>query len=144
MNNIESLLRRARPPELPAGLKHRVLHAARQQAEPATTAPRMAWAALAICWAVIVLLRATTPDVPAGSQIFDREAFLARAAAMECIIATGRLPEENEDEPRSLRLHIESFYRLPKATPGAYLPNNSLQIYISKNDSSSPPSPWSH
>ncbi|MEI8311229.1 MAG: hypothetical protein WCH98_10790 [Verrucomicrobiota bacterium] len=127
---IESLLHRARPPELPSGLKHRVLHAARQQAEPATTGPRIAWAALATCWAVIVLLRATTPDVPAGTQLFDREAFLARAAAMECIIATGRLPEESEDEPRSLRLHIESIYRLPKAAPGACLPNHSLQLLI--------------
>ena len=132
MNNedIESLLRRARPPEPPAGMKHRVLHAARQHAEPATTAPRIAWAALATCWAVIVLLRATTPDVPAGTHPFDREAFLARAAAIECLIATGMFPEESDDEPHSQRLHIESIYRLPKATPGACLPNHSPQLFI--------------
>jgi hypothetical protein len=132
MNNeaIESLLRRARPPEPPAGLKHRVLHAARQQAEPATTAPRIAWAALATCWAVIVLLRATTPDVPAGTQPFDREAFLARAAAIEFLVATGMFPEASDDEPHSQRLHIETIYRLPKVKPGACLSNQSLQRFI--------------
>ena len=78
MNNdqIESLLRRARPRELPAGLKHRVLQAARQNAEPIAWAPRFAWTSLAVCWTLIVLLRTTTPDVPNGTLPFDREAFL--------------------------------------------------------------------
>jgi len=63
MNNdqIESLLRRARPQELPAGLKHRVLLAARQNAEPAAWAKRLTWASVDVCWMLIVLLRATTP-----------------------------------------------------------------------------------
>ena len=61
MNNeeIESLLRRARPPELPAGLKHRILQAARQNAKPVSWAPRFAWTSLAVCWSLIVLLRAS-------------------------------------------------------------------------------------
>jgi len=76
MNNeeIESLLRRAHPQELPAGLKHRILQAARQNAEPIAWAPRVTWASLAVCWMLIVLLRATTPDVPTGTLPFDREA----------------------------------------------------------------------
>lgn len=130
MNNIESLLRRVRPPELPAGLKHRVLQASRQNAVTAAPASRMAWAALAACCAVIVLLRTTTPDVPSGTLPFDREALLARAAAIECFLATGQLPHESEDSPVIQRLHIESIFRMPKATPGACRPNSSPKIFI--------------
>ena len=119
MNNeeIESLLRRARPQELPAGLKHRVLQAARQNAEPVTWAPRVTWASLAVCWMLIVLLRTTTPDVPTGTQPFDREAYLARAATLKCIIATGQFPQEMDDSPIHQPLQMELHFRLPKATP---------------------------
>jgi hypothetical protein len=120
MNNIESLLRQARPPELPAGLKRRVLQAARQNAQPVAWAPRVAWASLAVCWTLIVLLRTTTPEVPSGTQPFDREAFLARAATLECFVATGQLPQESEDSQQPLR--IESIFRMPKATPQASRP----------------------
>jgi hypothetical protein len=119
MNNeeIESLLRRARPRELPAGLKHRLLQAARQNAEPIAWAPRVTLASLAVCWMLIVLLRATTPDVPTGTQPFDREAYLARAATIKCIIATGQFPQEMDDSPIQQPLQIELHFRLPKATP---------------------------
>ena len=123
MNNdqIESLLRRARLRELPAGLKHRILQAARQNAEPIAWAPRVTWASLAVCWTLIVLLRTTTPDVPRGTHPFDREAFLARAAVLECIIATGQFPQEMDGSPIQPSLQIESIFRLPKAKPGAWL-----------------------
>ena len=132
MNNeeIESLLHRARPPELPAGLKRRVLQAARQNAVPAARVSGMAWGALAACWAVIILLRTTTPDVPSGNLPFDREAFLARAAAIECFVATGQLPEESQDSPVIQRLRIEAIFRLPKAAPGACLPKILPQQFI--------------
>jgi len=119
MNNeeIESLLRRARPRELPAGLKHRLLQAARQNAEPIAWAPRVTWASLAVCWMLIVLLRSTTQVVPTGTQPFDREAYLARAAALKCIIATGQFPHEMDDSPIQQPLQIELHFRLPKATP---------------------------
>ena len=119
MNNeeIESLLRRARPRELPAGLKHRILQAARQNAEPIAWAPRVAWASLAVCWSLIILLRATTPDVPTGTQPFDREAYLARAAMLKCIIATGQFPQEMDASPIHQPLQMELHFRLPKATP---------------------------
>ncbi len=124
MNNeeIESLLRRARPPELPAGLKHRILQAARQNAEPIAWAPRVTWASLAVCWMLIVLLRTTTPDVPTGTVPFDREAFLARAETLKCIIATGQLPQEMDDSPVQQPLQMELYFRLPKATPQASQP----------------------
>jgi hypothetical protein len=119
MNNeeIESLLRGACPRELPAGLKRRVLQAARQNAEPVVWAPRVTWASLAVCWMFIILLRTTTPDVPAGTQPFDREAYLARAATLKCIIATGQFPQEMDDSPIQPPLQIELHFRLPKATP---------------------------
>lgn len=124
MNNeeIESLLRRARPPELPAGLKHRVLQAARKSAEPVTWAPRVAWASLAVCWTLVVLLRTTTPEVPNGNLPFDREAYLARAATLKCIVATGQFPQEMDGSPVQEPVHIESIFRLPKATPQASRP----------------------
>jgi hypothetical protein len=119
MNNEEneSLLRRARPRELPAGLKHRVLQAARQNAEPIAWAPRVTWASLAMCWMLIVLLRTTTQVVPTGTQPFDREAYLARAAMLKCIIATGQFPQEMDDSPVQEPVQIELHFRLPKATP---------------------------
>ena len=119
MNNkeIESLLRRARLRELPAGLKHRVLQAARQNAEPIAWAPRVTWASLAVCWSLIILLQATTPDVPTGTQPFDREAFLARAAMLKCIVATGQFPQEMDASPNQQPLQMELHFRLPKATP---------------------------
>ena len=119
MNNeeIESLLRRARLRELPAGLKHRVLQAARQNAEPIAWAPRVTWASLAVCWSLIVLLRTTTPEVPTGTQPFDREAFLARAATLKFIVATGQFPQEMDDSPNQHPLQMELYFRLPKATP---------------------------
>jgi len=119
MNNeeIESLLRRARPRKLPAGLKHRVLQAARQNAEPIAWAPRFAWTSLAVCWSLIVLLRTTTPEVPTGTQPFDREAYLARAATLKCIVATGQFPQEMDTLPIQRPLQMELYFRLPKATP---------------------------
>jgi len=119
MNNeeIESLLRRARPHELPAGLKHRVLQAARQNAEPIAWAPRFTWASLAVCWSLIILLRATTPDVPTGTLPFDREAYLARAATLKCIIATGQFPQEMDTPQIQHPLRMELHFRLPKSTP---------------------------
>ena len=119
MNNeeIESLLRRARPRELPAGLKRRVLQAARQNAEPIAWAPRVTWASLAVCWMLIVLLRTTTPEVPTGTQPFDREAYLARAATLKCIIATGQFPQDMDALPIQQPLQMELYFRLPKATP---------------------------
>lgn len=124
MNNkeIECLLRRARPPELPAGLKHRILQAARKNAEPIAWAPRVTWASLAVCWMFIVLLRATTPDVPTGTLPFDREAYLARAAMLKRIITTGQFPQEMDDSPIQQPLQIELHFRLPKATPQAAQP----------------------
>jgi len=119
---IESLLRRARPPELPAGLKHRVLQAAGRSAEPITWVPRVARVSLAACWALIILLRTTTPDVPSGSLPFDREAFLARAEMLECIIATGQFPQEMGASPNQHPLQMELYFRLPKATPQASQP----------------------
>lgn len=119
MNNeeIESLLRRARPQELPAGLKHRILQAARQNAEPIAWAPRVTWTSLAVCWMLIVLLRATTPEVPNGTLPFDREAFLARAATLKCLVATGQFPQELEVTPIQQPLQMEFQFRLPKAIP---------------------------
>ncbi len=124
MNNeeIESLLRRARSRELPTGLKHRLLQAARQNAEPIAWAPRVTWASLAVCWMLIVLLRSTTQVVPTGTQPFDREAYLARAATLKCIIATGQFPQEMDDSPIQQPLQIEFHFRLPKATPQASQP----------------------
>jgi len=124
MNNeeIESLLRRARPRELPAGLKHRILQAARQNAEPIAWPPRVTWASLAVCWMLIVLLRTTTPDVPTGTLPFDREAFLARAETIKCIVATGQFPQEMDDSPIQQPLQMELYFRLPKATPQASQP----------------------
>jgi hypothetical protein len=119
MNNeeIESLLRRARPHELPAALKRRILQAARQNAEPIAWAPRFAWTSLAVCWSLIVLLRTTTPEVPTGTQPFDREAYLARAATLKCIVATGQFPQEMDTLPIQRPLQMELYFRLPKATP---------------------------
>jgi len=119
MNNeeIESLLRRAHPQELPAGLKRRVLLAARQNAEPIAWAPRVTWGSLAVCWMLIVLLRTTTPDVPTGTLPFDREAYLARAATLKFIVATGQFPQEMDASPNQQPLQMELHFRLPKATP---------------------------
>ena len=119
MNNdqIESLLRRARPQELPAGLKHRILQAARQNAEPIAWAPRFAWTSLAVCWSLIVLLRTTTPDVATGTLPFDREAYLARAETIKYIVATGQFPQEMDASPNQHPLQMELHFRLPKATP---------------------------
>jgi len=119
---IESLLRRARPPELPAGLKGRVLQAARQNAEPIAWAPRIAWAALAVCWTGIVFLRTTTPEVSNGNQAFDREEFLARAATIERLIATGQFAQELDGSRIRQPILIESIFRLPKAMPQASRP----------------------
>lgn len=119
MNNeeIESLLRRARPPELPAGLKHRILQGASQSAEPVLRVPRIAWASLAVCWMLIVLLRTTTPAVPTGTLPFDREAYLARAETIKCIVATGQFPQEMDASPIQQPLQMEMHFHLPKATP---------------------------
>jgi hypothetical protein len=119
MNNeeIEFLLRRARPPRPPAGLRHRILQAAQQNAKPASRATQLAGASLAVCWTLIALLQLTTPEVPTGNMPFDREAFLARTAALECIVATGQLPEVIEHSPIQEPTRIEFFFRLPSATP---------------------------
>jgi hypothetical protein len=124
MNNeeIESRLHPVRPPELPTGLKHRVLQAARQNAEPIARFPRVMWASLAVCWMLIVLLRTTTPQVPTGTLPFDREAYLARNATLKCIIATGQFPQEMDDSPIQQPLQMELHFRLPKATPQASQP----------------------
>lgn len=124
MNNeeIESLLRRARPPEVPAGLKRRILQAAHENAEPVAWVPRTVWASPAVCWMLIVLLRAITPDVPTGTRPFDREAYLARTAMIECIIATGEFPQEMEPRSTQEPLQMELHFRLPKATPQASQP----------------------
>jgi hypothetical protein len=116
MNNeeIESLLRRARLRELPPGLKHQILQAAQQNTEPVAC---VTWASLTVCWSLIILLRATTPEVPTGNQPFDREVFLARAAMLKCIVATGQFPQEMDDSPNQHPLQMELHFRLPKATP---------------------------
>jgi|GEM_PF-2143875 len=120
---IESLLRRARPQELPAGLKQQILQAARQNAEPIAWAPRVTWASLAVCWMLIVLLRITTPDVPTGTQPFNREAYLARAATIKCIVATGQFPQEIDDSPSQHPLQMELHFRILKATPQTSQPS---------------------
>jgi hypothetical protein len=80
------------------------------------------WASLVVCWSLIVLLRSTTTDIPTGTLPFDREAFLARAATLKCIIATGQFPQEMDDSPILHPLQIELHFRLPKATPQASQP----------------------
>jgi hypothetical protein len=66
---------------------------------------------------LIVLLRTTTPEVPTGTQPFDREAYLARAATLKCIIATGQFPQDMDALPIQQPLQMELYFRLPKATP---------------------------
>jgi hypothetical protein len=66
---------------------------------------------------LIVLLRTTTPDVPTGTLPFDREAYLARAATLKFIVATGQFPQEMDDSPNQQPLQMELHFRLPKATP---------------------------
>ncbi|MEI6278619.1 MAG: hypothetical protein WCQ16_04445 [Verrucomicrobiae bacterium] len=104
---IESFLRRARPPELPAGWKRQILGSiARPVGRPVF--PRLAWPALAACWSLILILRLTTPDVPQGGAPFDSAAFLARNARVERLLATGEF-----DPPPMDPLRIESIFRLP-------------------------------
>lgn len=106
-DEIESLLRKARPPELPPGWKRQILGAAnRPEAGPLIL--RLSWSGLAACWCLILLLRATTPEVPQGTVPFDQAAFLARNAHMERLLATGEL-----DPPAVEPLRIESIFRLP-------------------------------
>jgi hypothetical protein len=71
---------------------------------------------------LIFLLRTTTQVVPTGTLPFDREAYLARAATLKCIIATGQFPQEMDDSPIQQPLQIELHFRLPKATPQASQP----------------------
>ena len=104
---IESLLRKARPPELPAGWKRQILGSiARPVGRPVF--PRLAWPVLAACWSLILILRLTTPDVPQGGTPFDSAAFLARNARVERLLATGEF-----DPPPMEPLRIESIFRLP-------------------------------
>lgn len=104
---IESLLRRSRPPELPARWKREILGSIIMR-EHRPGFPRLAWSALAACWSLILILRLTTPDVPHGNAPFDSAAFLARSARVERLIATGEL-----DPPPREPIHIESIFRLP-------------------------------
>ena len=104
---IESLLRRARPAKLPVGCKRQILGSiAKPEDRPAF--PRLAWPSLAACWSLILILRLTTPDVPQGCTPFDSASFLARNACMDRLLATGEL-----DPPPSVPLRIESIFRLP-------------------------------
>jgi hypothetical protein len=53
---------------------------------------------------------------------FDSEAFLARAATLKCIVATGHFPHEMDIPPIQQPLQMELHFRLPKATPQASQP----------------------
>jgi hypothetical protein len=112
---IESLLRSAHPPELPSGWKRQILGSVTRPGDRPVFL-RLSWSGLAVCWCLILALRATTPDVPQGNVPFDRAAFLARNARVERLLTTGEL-----DPPAMERLRIESIFRLParQATPAA-------------------------
>ena len=104
---IESLLRKARPPELPPGWKRQILCAA-SKPEGRPVVMRLTWSALAACWGLIVLLHLMTPDVAPGIMPFDCAAFFARKARVERLLASGEL-----DPPTVEPLRIESIFRLP-------------------------------
>jgi hypothetical protein len=59
-----------------------------------------------------ILPRTTTPDVPTGNLPFDREAFLARAATLKGIVATGQFPQERDTPPIQQPLQMEWHLRL--------------------------------
>ena len=104
---IESLLRRARPPELPPDWKRQILGPlSRRERRPVFL--RFGWTTLAACWGLILLLRATTPNVPQGTVPFDYVAFVARNAAMERLTNAGEL-----DPPPVEPIHMELQFRLP-------------------------------
>ncbi len=114
-DEIESLFRRIRPPELPPGWKRQILGAAaRPQAR--TFVPRLCWGALAACWGLIFLLHFTTPDVPRGGMPFNYDAYARRETLVRQFVLTGEL-----DPPVTEPLRIESIFRLPKplSTPVA-------------------------
>ena len=105
--DIESLLLRARPPELPPGWKRQILGPlSRRERRPVFL--RVSWTTLAVCWGLILLLRATTPDVPQGTVPFDYVAFVARNAAIERMANVGEL-----DPPPMEPIHMELKFRLP-------------------------------
>lgn len=69
MNEIEALLRKARPEGPPAYWKHQILEAAtRRRAETGTWPSRFAWGALAVCWMAILGLYLSTPDLKAPGE----------------------------------------------------------------------------
>ena len=112
---IESLLRKARPPELPPGWKWQILGPlTRPKSQPVFL--RLSWSALATCWTLILLLHLSTPDVPQGTVPFDYVAFLALRAAQDRIVTANEL-----DPPAIEPLHIETIFRLPapQTTPVA-------------------------
>ena len=112
---IESLLRKAHPPELPPGWKQQILRSAvRHKSRPVVWC--LSWQAVAACWCLILFLRLTMPSVPEGNIPFDYAAFLARNARVERMLATGEY-----DPPPIEPLHIESIFRLPapKSSPAS-------------------------
>ena len=113
---IERLLRKARPRELPPGWKHQILVAV-PKPERRPVFIQLSWKALAACWALILLLHLSTPDVPQGTVPFNAAAFLASNAQVKRLLTTGEW-----DPPPMEPLHIESIFRLPKAMPQASRP----------------------
>ncbi len=107
-DEIESLLRRARLPELPPDWKRQILGAA-VRPQTRTVVPRLCWGALAACWGLIFLLHFTTPDVPQGGMPFNYDAYAMRESLIRRFVSTGEL-----DPPAAEPLHIESIFRLPK------------------------------
>ena len=103
LEETESLLRQAIPPVPPAEWKYQIIDSALRTKENRHVLPRLVWSALAACWAVILLLHATTPTVPQGTIPFDPVAYAFRATVIEQLASLEEWKYEQEPELSHIR-----------------------------------------
>ena len=94
----ESLLRQAIPPVPSPEWKEQIIDSAMRSKdkEKIPLLPRLAWSTLAACWAIILFLHATTPDVPHGTIPLDPVAYEVRAAVIEELASLDEWKDQQE------------------------------------------------
>ena len=103
IEETESLLRQAIPSVPPPEWKDQIIDSALRSKEKETrpVLPRLAWSALAACWALILFLHATTPAVPQGTIPIDPVAYALRASVIEELASLNewKFQQEPEESP---------------------------------------------
>jgi len=109
---IESLLRQARPEGPPSGWKSDILRTVEAERTRNVVEPwAPAWGLLAACWVVILVLRVDTPAAEQGKHVMA-EIFIKNRVELLVSLETGTLPTAPLPKPGHLP-HGERQLRTP-------------------------------